>query len=74
VQEHRHSLPQIAGFLAENNLEFLGFEPDAALRQGYQMKFPDDAAMTDLGSWHVFESENPKCFVRMYQFWVQNRE
>ena len=27
--------------------------------------------MTDLDSWHMFETENPTTFAGMYQFWVQ---
>ena len=27
--------------------------------------------MTDLGQWHLFETENPDTFGGMYQFWVQ---
>jgi len=28
--------------------------------------------MTDLESWHRFETANPDIFRGMYQFWVQN--
>jgi hypothetical protein len=27
--------------------------------------------MADLDQWHLLESENPKAFVNMYQFWIQ---
>ncbi len=37
----------------------------------YRAAFPDDAAMTDLESWHRFETANPDIFRGMYQFWVQ---
>ena len=73
VQEHRHTLPQIAAFLVENNLEFLGFELGADVRRQYRNQFPADATMTDLDPWHVFESENPDTFRGMYQFSVRKK-
>jgi hypothetical protein len=35
------------------------------------MRFPADAAMTDLDCWHAFEQDNPTTFQSMYVFWVQ---
>jgi hypothetical protein len=37
----------------------------------YRARFPDDTSMTDLACWHVFETENPRTFAGMYQFWIQ---
>jgi SAM-dependent methyltransferase len=74
LQEHRHTVPEIADFIAENGLEFLGFELGAATQQQYRTRFPDDPSMTNLGYWHVFETENPRTFVNIYQFWVQKKE
>src|SRR5215510_463630 len=71
VQEHRLTIPQIATFLAENDLAFIGFDLDPATQQRYRARFPDDPAMTDLASWDMFEREHPDTFVGMYQFWVQ---
>jgi SAM-dependent methyltransferase/Tfp pilus assembly protein PilF len=71
AQEHRLTLPQIAAFLAQHDLAFLGFELDAPVLARYRARFPDDAAMTDLAQWHLFESEHPDTFGGMYQFWVQ---
>jgi 2-polyprenyl-3-methyl-5-hydroxy-6-metoxy-1,4-benzoquinol methylase len=71
VQEHRLTLPAIAAFIAENNLQFLGFEIDLQTCRRYAQQFPADVAMTDLAQWHQFESENPDTFRHMYQFWVQ---
>jgi Tfp pilus assembly protein PilF/SAM-dependent methyltransferase len=71
VQEHRLTLPQIRVFLAENDLAFLGFEIDAAVLRQYGKRFPGAGAAADLDLWHLFESENPKTFAAMYQFWVQ---
>ncbi len=73
VQEHRLTLPQIRAFIGENDLAFLGFEIDAAVLRQYGKRFPGDGAATDLDHWHIFESENPKTFAAMYQFWVQKK-
>jgi Tfp pilus assembly protein PilF/SAM-dependent methyltransferase len=71
VQEHRMTLPQIKAFLAAENLHFLGFELVEPLWLAYGARFPDDPARTDLDNWHRFETENPRSFEGMYQFWVQ---
>ncbi len=69
AQEHQLTIPEIKAFLDENNLVFIGFA--GAVAQSYRQRFPEDQAMTDLDRWHAFESENPKAFVNMYQFWIQ---
>jgi hypothetical protein len=71
VQEHQHTLPEIAGFLAEQNLQFLGFDLDPRVLDLYARTCPDDPAMIDLARWHAFECDNPNVFVGMYQFAVQ---
>ncbi len=71
VQEHHLTLPQIAQFIDENRLKFLGFEIEPVVIQRYLERFPQDLAGTDLALWHQFEEENPDTFVAMYQFWVQ---
>ena len=71
VQEHRMTLPQIKAFLAAHNLQFLGFELADPLWRDYGARFPADPARTDLDHWHEFETENPRTFTGMYQFWVQ---
>jgi 2-polyprenyl-3-methyl-5-hydroxy-6-metoxy-1,4-benzoquinol methylase len=71
VQERRLTLPQIEAFLAEHGLSLLGFELDAATLGAYRRAFPSDATMTDLASWHRFETANPDTFRAMYRFWVQ---
>lgn len=73
VMEHRLTLPGIAAFLEENDLEFLGFDIDEMVQTRYANRFPSDPAMTDLGNWHRFEERNPSTFVAMYLFWVQKR-
>ena len=47
----------------------VGFAGDVS--EGYRRHFPQDRAMTDLGQWHAFETQNPETFANMYQFWVQ---
>jgi tetratricopeptide (TPR) repeat protein/SAM-dependent methyltransferase len=73
VQEHRHTLPEIAAFLAENELEFLGFELKDGASQKYRARFPDDQAASNLDLWQIYERENPSAFIGMYQFWVQKK-
>ncbi len=71
VQEHRLTLPQIAAFVADQRLTFLGFDLGDREQAKYRARFPADKDMTDLACWHVFETENPDTFMGMYQFWVQ---
>jgi tetratricopeptide (TPR) repeat protein/SAM-dependent methyltransferase len=71
VQENRLTLPRIAAFLREAGLRFLGFDLDMSVRGRYAAQFPDDPAMTNLDQWHIFETQNPRTFIGMYQFWVQ---
>jgi trans-aconitate methyltransferase len=71
VQEHRLTLPQIAAFLRQHGLTFLGFELDAEIRARYRARFPEDATLADLSKWHLFESEHPDTFGATYQFWFQ---
>jgi tetratricopeptide (TPR) repeat protein/SAM-dependent methyltransferase len=73
VEEHRLSLPEIAGFIEGAGLAFLGFDADSAVLARYAARFPEGGAKTDLGCWHAFETENPETFAAMYQFWVQQR-
>jgi 2-polyprenyl-3-methyl-5-hydroxy-6-metoxy-1,4-benzoquinol methylase len=71
VQEHQLSLPEIAAFLRENGLNFLGFEIEPDVLNAYRQHCPDDPAAIDLAQWHAFEQAHPDTFFSMYQFWVQ---
>jgi tetratricopeptide (TPR) repeat protein/SAM-dependent methyltransferase len=71
AQEHRLTIPEIAGFLADNGLALVGFDLDQLTQQRYLARFPHDRTMTDLASWDAFEREHPEVFAGMYQFWVQ---
>jgi hypothetical protein len=69
VQEQQLSIPEIAAFLRQHGLNFLGFT--GTVGHTYRARFPADAAMTDLEQWHQLETEHPMTFTGMYQFWVQ---
>jgi SAM-dependent methyltransferase len=71
VQEHQLTIPEIAAFLAANDLTFLGFELDVGILHRFALQFPDAHAVTSLDCWHAFEQDNPKAFAGMYQFWAQ---
>jgi Flp pilus assembly protein TadD/2-polyprenyl-3-methyl-5-hydroxy-6-metoxy-1,4-benzoquinol methylase len=71
VQEHRLSIPDIAAFLRDNALNFLGFEVEPDILKAYQQRFPHDLGATNLDNWQEFEQDNPDIFFGMYQFWVQ---
>jgi Flp pilus assembly protein TadD/2-polyprenyl-3-methyl-5-hydroxy-6-metoxy-1,4-benzoquinol methylase len=71
VQEHHLSLPQIARFIAENDLRLLGFELEDAVLGAYRRRFPQDDSATDLACWDTFEAEHPGLFGGMYVFWIQ---
>ncbi|MCA6123916.1 methyltransferase domain-containing protein [Bradyrhizobium sp. WSM 1704] len=70
VMEHRLTIPQIAAFLDNNGLSFLGFEPfdDPAVVDRFRRQFPDTADETDLDQWHRFEEKHPETFWDMYVF------
>ena len=71
VQEYQHTLPEIAAFIAAENLVFLGFQLDPRVRRGYAAAHPDDTAMTNLAHWDAYERGHPDVFAAMYQFAVQ---
>ncbi len=71
VQERRLTIPQIAGFLAAQNLRFLGFDLGDAILNAYRGRFADDMAATNLANWDMLEAENPGLFAEMYVFWIQ---
>jgi ubiquinone/menaquinone biosynthesis C-methylase UbiE len=71
VMEHRFTIPRIATFLAEQELSFLGFEPEPGTMEAFQKRFPGDAARTNLDDWHAFETDNPQTFRYMYVFTVR---
>lgn len=73
VSERRCTLPQIATWLSEVDLELLGFELAPPWRRVWSALRPDPAARTDLGAWAAFEACHPAAFAQMYTFWVAPR-
>jgi SAM-dependent methyltransferase len=71
TREQHVTLPQIESFLAENRLGFLGFDAPMHLLRRYAQQYAHDGAMSDLSSWHLFETGNPDSFATLYDFWVQ---
>jgi len=71
VQEYQHTLPEIARFIAEENLTFLGFQLDARLLLDYAAGYPDDPRLTNLAHWEAYENAHPDVFTAMYNFAVQ---
>jgi tetratricopeptide (TPR) repeat protein/2-polyprenyl-3-methyl-5-hydroxy-6-metoxy-1,4-benzoquinol methylase len=71
VQEHRLTLAQIASFLAEAGLHFIGFELEPEVLNRYDEQFADDPSGTNLHNWALFEERNPDTFLGMYLFWIQ---
>jgi SAM-dependent methyltransferase len=73
VQEHQMTLPEINRFVGEHDLEFVGFQVEPHVLQKFATQHADPAALTDLGLWHKFETENPAAFAGMYQFWIRRK-
>ena len=71
VHEHQMTLSEIADFIAEGNVEFLGFIADVGVVHQFRARFPKAEAMADLALWHAFETDNPEAFAGMYQFWIR---
>jgi tetratricopeptide (TPR) repeat protein len=70
-REHRYDPAAIAAALADEGLEFLGFELDAATRHAFRRLFPDPARLGDLEAWDLFELRFPDAFARGFQAWVR---
>jgi 2-polyprenyl-3-methyl-5-hydroxy-6-metoxy-1,4-benzoquinol methylase/tetratricopeptide (TPR) repeat protein len=70
VMEHRFSIPQIAAFLNDHDLSFLGFEPfeDPTVIEKFHEQFAGAADEADLDQWHRFEADHPGTFRGMYVF------
>jgi 2-polyprenyl-3-methyl-5-hydroxy-6-metoxy-1,4-benzoquinol methylase/tetratricopeptide (TPR) repeat protein len=72
VMEHCFTIPQIAAFLGENGLSFLGFAPaeDPELIRKFHQQFAGAADELNLDQWHRFETDHPETFRGMYVFTV----
>jgi SAM-dependent methyltransferase len=73
VQEHRHTLLEIAGWLQRFGFAFLGFDVAADVASAFAQAFPGKDAKTDLACWDEFERRHPLVFSGMYQFWAQKK-
>ncbi len=72
VMEHRFTIPEIAAFLNDNGLSFLGFEPfdDPKVIEQFHKQFPGAADEANLDQWGRFEADHPETFWGMYIFMV----
>lgn len=75
VMEHRFTIPEIAAFLNDNDLSFLGFEPfdDPTVIQSFRKQFPGAADEANLDQWNRFEADHPETFWGMYIFTVRKK-
>ena len=73
VQETLMTLPEIAAFLTEQRLTFLGFELESSVAAALLFENPQSGSMMNLKAWHDFEVRHPNAFYGMYQFWVQSQ-
>ena len=64
VQEHRFTIPQLAGFMTENDLAFVGFDLDHFTTQKYLSRFPHDETMTDLACWDAARARQSEHVLR----------
>ncbi len=74
VMEHRFKITEIASFLHEHRLSFLGFELDPGIVQKFQQHHAGAEALTDLECWNAFEAANPQTFLQMYRFSVRKKD
>ena len=72
VEEHRVTVPEIAGLLDAFGLRFDGFLLSEEIETRYRERYPDDPRMDNLDNWNSFEAAFPYAFSGMYIFWAQN--
>jgi hypothetical protein len=71
VMEHRFAVSDIAEFLTDNKLTFLGFELPADVNERFQQQY--QGRLLDLDCWQLFELNQPNTFRFMYQFTVSKQ-
>ncbi|MEE9119596.1 MAG: tetratricopeptide repeat protein [Calditrichia bacterium] len=75
VNEHRLTLVQVADYIKQLDLEFLGFEfPDFHTVRKYQESYPEDNQALNLELWDAYERTNPETFASQYVFWCKKIE
>ena len=72
VMEHRFAVSDIAEFLNDNKLTFLGFELPADVNERFQQQY--QGRLLDLDCWQLFELNQPNTFRFMYQFTVSKHD
>lgn len=70
ISEQRHSIPEIAGFLKENDLAFRGFMNVQDFER-LKESFPDEVWPGSLDAWAKFENAHPLTFASMYRLWCE---
>jgi hypothetical protein len=68
VMEHRFTIPDIANFLTEHHLCFLGFELPDTIMAAFYAQYSGANAALNLNLWDAFEASNPNAFRPMYVF------
>ena len=71
VMEHRFTIPDIAAFIDEHGLTFLGFKLESEVIEKFQRQYPGGEALNNLACWNAFEAANPDTFRQMYVFSVR---
>ncbi len=71
VMEHRFAISDIANFLKDHKLTFLGFELPADVIDRFMQQYK--GRLLDLDCWQLFELNNPSTFRFMYQFTVSKQ-
>jgi len=72
VMEHRFAISDIAEFLKDHKLAFLGFELPADVNERFRQQY--QGRFLDLDCWQAFELNNPSIFRFMYQFMVSKQQ
>ena len=70
VQEFRFTIPKIQKALKDLGLVFCGFVDEQANAR-FSENYKDKNDRYDLNKWNEFESQNPRIFLGMYQFYCQ---
>jgi SAM-dependent methyltransferase len=73
VHERQFTIPEIKAFIAQNDLNFIGFEfsPQQAHLHHRRVFAEAGWSMSDLDRWDAYEWANPEIFAGMYIFWIQ---
>ena len=72
-QEHRYTPLAIQALLDTLGLDLLGLHVEPSVLNHFRSRFPGEADLNNLLLWHQYETENPRTFEGMVQFWVQKR-